>query len=61
MSAFSPKLKKCEMDEETWPVIISAEPLSDDGVDNFYATIEAQWTEKGYEVKRRDEDKVVLD
>lgn len=61
MSAFAPKLKKCELDEETWPVIISAEPVTDDGLESFYNEIESQWTGKGYEVKRRDEDKVVLD
>ncbi|MFT5586148.1 MAG: hypothetical protein ACI9VR_003745 [Cognaticolwellia sp.] len=61
MSSFGPKLKKCDTDTETWPVIISAEPLGADDLDDFFATIESQWTEKGYEVKRRDEDKVVLD
>ena len=61
MSAFGPKLKKCEMDTETWPVIISAEPLDSNGLDEFYAMIESQWSEKGYQVKRRDENKIVLD
>lgn len=61
LRAAKPKLKKCDMDEGPWPVFVSPEPLAPGAMDDFYSTIEAQWAEKGYEVKRKDEAQVVLD
>ncbi|MCP4808257.1 MAG: hypothetical protein GY913_27925 [Proteobacteria bacterium] len=60
MRAFKPKLSKC-MSEGDWTVIASAEPLGSDGMDDFVSGLEAQFVEKGYEVKIKGEKGVTLD
>ncbi|HJN76882.1 MAG TPA: hypothetical protein QGF58_23340 [Myxococcota bacterium] len=61
MRAFKPKLSKCTT-EGDWLVLATAEPMGGKGdLDDFTAGIEAQYIEKGYEVKIKEEKTVVLD
>ena len=58
MRAFKPKLGKC-MSEGDWAVIATSEPLGD--MDGFVSGLEAQFVEKGYDVKVKGEKGVTLD
>jgi hypothetical protein len=62
MRAFKPKLKKCSLDDDTWPVATTPEPLkSDKDLDAWVERIEQGWVKKGYEVKVQSEKGFQID
>ena len=62
LRAFKPRLSKCTPADGSWPIYVTETPLADkDELDDLAETVTAQWQEKGYVVKRKDEKNVVLD
>lgn len=56
---FKPRLK-CTPDKP-WPVLVTPEPVVDaKAVGDWVATLESEWTGKGFEVKTRPEKAIVL-
>jgi hypothetical protein len=62
MQSVKPKLGKCTTEGSEWGVSTTPEPIaSSKDVDNWLATIEKQWSDKGYAVSTRKEKTIILD
>lgn len=59
LTSGKPKLKKCTS-EGDWTVIVSPEPVTSAGLDEYVEGLKAQWEGNGYEVKIVNEKPVVL-
>ena len=62
LRAFKPKLDKCKAEStDPWPVAVSPEPVKDSkALDAWAASLQPQWTDKGYEVTLKAEKGAAL-